>query len=254
MNISDFVQRNNLAIDCLTAGEMEKASRLLSETFFRAIKDKHDHHALHARNPNASSLEYALQDCSIPLRRVLSRTRENSRSRNEEHGSDTHIFLSLNLLRIGASHMTDDQVDRLCTCSVSWVLGYNLSIVYALLGCQRAASTSISSASVYYFKRAARLLLPIKRQILLQTSNSAFWVNVKLCVLNNTICILKECGSSSSSFGNSTMSGSRDLACTIQSMEQLLHRSQKMLRPIDIKRFYMSVQFLNAGNGMAAAA
>lgn len=113
----------------------------------------------------------------------------------------------------------------------------SLSIVYALMGFQRSGSTHGTTL----MKKALRTLLPIKRQIMLQKSNSPFWTNLKLSILNNYICILRECG---------TM----DVKPSVMAMQELLAKSRTHLDPMDVKKFYLSIQFMDVFTCIAAAA
>ena len=92
-------------------------------------------------------------------------------------------------------------------------------------------------------KKSIRILLPIKKQVMLQRSTSAFWTNLKLSMLTNTICIIRECGTKAI-----------DFAPSIRTMEELLTKARSQLDPVDVKRYYFSMQFLNASHETAAAA
>lgn len=113
----------------------------------------------------------------------------------------------------------------------------SLSIAYALMAFQRGNS----SQGIALMKKALRTLSPIKRQIMLQKSNSPFWTNLKLSILNNYIWILRECGT-------------LDVKPTVMAMVELLARSRSHLDPIDVKKFYLSIQFMDVTTCMAAAA
>lgn len=224
-----LVHLNNAAIDYLNVGNINEAQNVLCRAFNASIRHSHQRHNLEASKQDMS-LEYVLQDCFQPLHRRV-RGCENTVS------SELYRFLSLNFIRIETSHLTEESVDLFCSCALSWAIGYNLSVVYSLVGLLRGIKTGGES----FLKRASRILMPIRRQILLQHSTSTFWLSVKLCVLNNSICILREIGSS-------------DLSLVLRTMEELLDKSRPHLRPLDVKNFYLSIQFMNVGNSYAAAA
>jgi hypothetical protein len=113
---------------------------------------------------------------------------------------------------------------------------FSLSTVYALMAFHRG-----STQGVALMTKALRTLAPIKRQIMLQKSNSPFWSNLKLSILNNYICMLKECGTT-------------DVKPTVLAMRELLARTRTHLDPTDVKKFYLSIQFLDVFTCVAAAA
>lgn len=98
------------------------------------------------------------------------------------------------------------------------------------------------SHGVAYMKKALRTLAPIKRQIMLQRSNSLFWTNLKLSILNNYICMMRECGSS------------MDVKETVAAMQALLMQSRSHLDPTDVRKFYLSIQLLDICSPCIAAA
>lgn len=116
MSNSVLIHLNNVAIDYLNVGEILKAQKILTQAFHDSIRQSHRNHNLETRNKNLG-LEYLLQDCFHPLQRGL-------------NGCDTlvtsnsHLFLSLNFVRIETSHLSPAVVDQLCTCALSWALGY----------------------------------------------------------------------------------------------------------------------------------
>jgi hypothetical protein len=129
--------------------------------------------------------------------------------------------------------------DELCNCVVvAWALGYNLSVVYALMGFQRESKIE----SGIYFKKALRMLQPIKRQVLLQKSQSSFWTNLKLCMLNNHICL------------NNEIENQVEVVSSVRAMAGLLVQSRGRLDPVDVRKYYLSMQFLTVRPSTAAAA
>lgn len=238
MNNTDIIQLNNSAVDALHAGLIEKGFKILSQTFYLSVRDRHQQHTLSSPKGSAvSGLEFSLQDCSRNIQQALRRSRPSESSSG--HG-DLGQFLCLHFLRIEIPTDEEDQhcVNQLCNCAVAWALGYNLSIVYSLIGYQGK-----SQASYQCFKKASRVLAPIKRQVMLQNATSPFWTNLKLCVLNNHICLQKE-------IGNSPV----DITMSVQVMEKLLRTSRAHIDPMDVKKYYLSMQFLNAMTCLAAAA
>lgn len=75
----------------------------------------------------------------------------------------------------------------------------------------------------------------------LQPSSSPFWTNLKLSILNNYIWILKE-------------RGSIDIGSSVMAMQEILTKSRSHMDLVDIKRFYLSLQFLKNSTSVAAAA
>jgi len=230
---SAIIFMNNAAVDALHAGDLEKGFKILSQAFYSTIKDRHQTHNLTSAAGSSSSLEFCLQDCSRNLQRAV----EKRNAMLSPPSDDSSQFLCLTFLRmeIPSDDESRDKVDQLCSCAVAWALGYNLSTIYAVMGALRASGGNM------LFKKARRMLMPIKRQVLLHQSNSSFWTNLKLCILNNFICMQRECGMI-------------DVALAVQAMEKLLVQSRRHLNPIDVKKFYLSVQFLNVCPSIAAAA
>lgn len=233
MNNSTIIFLNNTAVDALHAGDLENGFKILSQAFFATVRDRHLTHNLSSAAGSSSSLEFCIQDCS----RNLSRAVEKRNDMLSPSSDDSSQFLCLNFLRmqIPSDEQSRENIDQLCSCAVAWALGYNLSVIYAIMGSLRASGGNM------LFKKALRMLMPIKRQVMLQRSSSAFWTNLKLCVLNNYICIQRECGAI-------------DVTLSVQAMEKLLVLSRPHLDPIDVKKFYLSVQFLTICPANAAAA
>lgn len=231
---SEIIYQNNLAVDCLHAGDVENGLKILSRAFFDSVRDRHQRHNLSVAGE--TSLEFSLQDCSCNLRRALDRQATSSWTGGDDSSQQ---YLSLNFLRMDFPASSQQGIDQLCSCAVTWAVAYNLSIVYALVGFLRGANSKTGGRAL--FKKAMHILLPIKKQVLMQQSTSPFWTNVKLSILNNYICMLRECG---------TM----DIASSVQSMEELLARSRSHLDPVDVKNFYLSMQFLNVCSSAAPAA
>ena len=92
-----------------------------------------------------------------------------------------------------------------------------------------------------FAKKALRVLAPIKRQTMLQKSTSPFWTNLKLSILNNFICLQRQLGV-------------MNVRTTVLEMRALLVQAGGDLDPVDKRRFYLSIQFLDVCNTVAAAA
>lgn len=227
MNNTDIIFLNNAAIDALHAGDIYKGFKILSQTFDHSSRNRHHVHNLTASG--AASLEFCLQDCSRNLQTTL-------HLRNTVC-DDSCPFLCLNFLRMEVPNTKEDRrvVNQLCNCAITWALRYNLAIVYTIMGFQR-------NGGVIYFKRALRILYPIKRQVVLQQSKSPFWTNLKLSILNNEICMQREVGHAV------------DISTSVKAMETLLSQSRRYLDPIDVKKYYLSMQFLNLCPSVAPAA
>lgn len=247
MDNTEIIHLNNSAVDALHAGFIEKGFGILSQAFaITTIRNRHVHHRLGSKTA-AASLEFSLQDCSRNIERIL--------QKRPRAGHDASQFLCLNLLRLqipsnesgspeeAARHA--DGVNQMCSCSVAWALGFNLSLVYAVMGFQTGSRT--------YFKKAMRILVPIKRQVLLQTSQSAFWINLKLCILNNYTCLLQELLNNENITTGAT-SVSVEVMRAVHAMGQLLKFSRPLVDPADVRKYYLSMQFLNTPTCMAAAA
>lgn len=116
----------------------------------------------------------------------------------------------------------------------------SLSIIYALMGFQRQSSCGQGRTLL---SKALRTLQPIKRQILFQSSTSPFWTNLKLSILNNYVCIARECGKSVGS-----------VLVDMRAMEKLLVQSRAHVDPVDLRKFYLSLQFMNVCTTVASAA
>ncbi len=229
MDNTDMIYLNNAAIDALHAGDITKGFKILSQTFEQSVRERHHRHNLKATR--AATLEFCLQDCSRNLERALHLRNTIS--------DDSCQFLCLNFLRMEIPSDKEERqvVNQLCNCAIAWALRYNISIVYTIMGFQR----NLGAANIY-FKRALRILQPIKRQVMLQESKSAFWTNLKLCILNNDICIQREVGNPV------------DVVSSVKAMETLLLQSRRHLDPMDVKKYYLSMHFLNLGTSVAAAA
>jgi hypothetical protein len=119
MSNSVAIQLNNAAVDALYAGDLEKGFKILSHTFFDAIRNRHKLHKLTLEGSNGNcSLEFALQDCSRELSRRLNRSCATL--------DGSHSFLCLNFLRMEIPTGSEgrQRVDQLCSCAVAWALGY----------------------------------------------------------------------------------------------------------------------------------
>lgn len=225
---------NNSAVDALHAGDIAQGFTILSKTFFMSVRNKHRSHNLSAApGGNDRGLEFCLQDCSRNLERVLNKWFSDDES--------CRSLLCLNFLRMeipSCDSQALEAIDELCSCTVAWALGFNLSCAYALLG---YLSRNPQDGRTY-FKKSLRMLGPIKRQVLLQQTQAPFWTYLKLCILNNYACI------------NSETQNEAERASTVRAMDRLLVKSHLVMDPIDVKKFYLSIQFLNMCNSFAAAA
>jgi hypothetical protein len=232
MTNAGIIFMNNSAVDSLNAGDIANAYKLLTRIFSHSIRHKHSTHNLKPPANDGRGLEFSLQDCSKYLARAMNKGQPDDYS--------CQSFFCLNFLRIDLppGEPARRSVEGLCNCSIVWALGYNLALVHALIGFQRGYNC-IGKRS---FTKSLRMLGPIKRQIMLQTSQSPFWTNLKLCILNNHMCI------------NSEIQNQAEVACTVRTMGGLLVHSRDHLDPIDVKKYYLSIQFLNISNSFAAAA
>lgn len=120
------IQLNNAAIDALHTGDFAKGFNIL----LRACADQsrlgkeedHKGHRQHGLVRNAGEkktqdhvFEYIFEDCSNLL--ALHSRKESAAT------LCPHNMLCLKFLRLG-SPLTTSQLDSMCSCGVSWVLGY----------------------------------------------------------------------------------------------------------------------------------
>lgn len=235
MKNSIAIELNNIAVSALSTGDLHRGHSILSRTFSETTYKRHSVHNLSAKDgkPPARTLEFSLQDCSQNLVRYM------NKSCSSVNCSESHRWLSLSFLSIEIPEGVEGKayVEQLCSCSVSWAIGYNLSLVYTLLSFLKAPHAGGS----LLLRKALRILIPIKRQMELQPSSSPFWTNLKLSILNNYIWILKE-------------RGSIDIGSSVMAMQEILTKSRSHMDLVDIKRFYLSLQFLKNSTSVAAAA
>lgn len=119
MSNSVAIQLNNAAVDALYAGDLEMGFKILSHTFFDAIRNRHKLHRLTLEGAKGStSLEFSLQDCSRELLRRINRSQATL--------DGSHSFLCLNFLRMEIPSDSEGRAraDQLCSCAVAWALGY----------------------------------------------------------------------------------------------------------------------------------
>lgn len=119
------MQLNNSAIDALDAGDLTRGFNILLKACAdqsRLGKQEHCHrgHRKHGlnRKPGTKNqdhiFEYIFEDCSSLLA---------LHNRGENVAVCPHNMLCLKFLRLG-SPLTKRQLDSMCSCGVSWVLGY----------------------------------------------------------------------------------------------------------------------------------
>jgi hypothetical protein len=111
----------------------------------------------------------------------------------------------------------------------------SLAIVYAMIGSQQGGGSGNS-----YLKKSLKLMGLIERQIMQRQHASPFWSILKLSILNNRICVLRECAI--------------DVRKYLMAMKWLLDKSRGVLDAIDVRRFYLSLQFLDQDRILAAPA
>jgi len=122
---STAIQLNNLAIDALHAGDLSRGFNILlkacADQSRLGKQDDHKGHKQHGPvhtskiETNDHIFEYVFEDCSNLL---CLRTWNNNAITICPHN-----MLCLKFLRLG-SPLTKRQLDSMCSCGVSWVLGY----------------------------------------------------------------------------------------------------------------------------------
>mmetsp|Transcript_119277 Transcript_119277/g.344991 ORF Transcript_119277/g.344991 Transcript_119277/m.344991 type:complete len:256 (-) Transcript_119277:40-807(-) len=196
MSNSNAIQLNNKAIDAISGGDLASGFQILlkacadqnrmSKLERTKPRENATHHSTLLHSGNHNIFEYTFEDCSNQL--LLP---------SFQNGSETPVtmtaacrqklgLLNLKYVKIN-SMLPKSQIDKMCRCGVSWVIGYNLSIICGILGLQ------LPQSKTYLLRRSLALLGPIHRTILKRRSHSTFWSTLKIAVLNNYAFVLKEC-------------------------------------------------------------
>jgi hypothetical protein len=110
------IQLNNSAVDALHVGHLFKGFKIVSHAFLDAAHRRR-HRGIHimASSDSESALQFSLKDCVATLTPYL----RSSHSSME----GTQRFLCLKFLRIEITPV-DESADKLCSCAVTWALGY----------------------------------------------------------------------------------------------------------------------------------
>jgi hypothetical protein len=91
-----------------------------------------------------------------------------------------------------------------------------------------------------YLKKSLKLMGMIERQVKKWQHSIPFWSMLKLSILNNRICVLRECAI--------------DVRTYTMAMKRLLDKSRGVLDAIDVRRFYLFLQLLDQDRIHAATA
>lgn len=145
-------------------------------------------------------------------------------------------MLSFKFIRI-KSPLSTEKLNDMCNCGISWVLGYNLSILCAFVGLR------IPDRGHYYLRKAVQLLRPIHRTALRKRSVSLFWTILKLSVLNNYAIVLRECSMDNTG-----------ITATFGAILRASLKAQQLLDPLDFFKFERSLRSLDQHDQIAPAA
>jgi hypothetical protein len=111
---SILIQLNNSAVDALHVGHLFKGFKILSRAFLDAARRRHRIHIMPSSD-SESALRFTLKDSAAALTPYL-RTSYSSME-------GTQRLPCLKFLRIEITPV-DENADKLCSCAVTWALGY----------------------------------------------------------------------------------------------------------------------------------
>eukprot|EP00934_Nitzschia_sp_Nitz4_P001305 Nitzschia sp. Nitz4//scaffold5_size260463//95391//96238//NITZ4_000971-RA/size260463-augustus-gene-0.9-mRNA-1//1//CDS//3329555307//1305//frame0 len=229
MKIALAIQLNNHAVEALYAGDLDKGYRLLLHTFVQSRKRSANHQQT---EQEAKPLEFLLKDCSRGLS-LYAKTKSDL-----EKDTGNFRFLSMTFLKV-------DRGWEGCSLDLNaeshhpmvWALEYNLAVTCALIGMLRG----VAHGGKVYLRKSLQIMSSAKRHVMMHNVNSPFWINLKLAVLNNFIFAAKEYDK-------------LDVSKCMALMEELLRSQRSHLDPVDIKKFYFSLQFMGSTVTLAPAA
>ena len=247
---STAIEQNNLAIDSLHSKNLvlsfntlvkacAEQSRVTSDgaksrgSKSSSSRRKHHRHN-HGGNTEAPGhlFEYTFDDCSSHLASFHSGC---DGGRGDPAISPQHM-LCFKFIRI-KSPLSTEKLNDMCDCGISWVLGYNLSILCAFIGLR------IPEGGQCYLRKAVALLRPIHRTALRKRSASLFWTILKLSVLNNYAMVLRECSMDNTG-----------ITATLGAILRASLKAQQLLDPLDFVKFERSLRSLDQHDQMAPAA